>query len=84
MLPKLRPSARVTMAGFSIPFSSTARVWSAVLTMSAVGCVADCRWLCAEPTKDAPEPDRSGRSFDAQKNSLKGAIVRCSGITRMG
>ena len=85
MLPKLRPSARVTMAEFLDSLQQHREVWSAVLTMSAVEFAS----LIAgsprtEATKDAPEQPKRTRISDAQKNSLKGAIVGVLGNHKDG
>ena len=85
MLPKLRPSARVTMAEFLDSLQQHREVWSAVLEMSAVEFAS----LIAggprtEATKAAPEATQRTRISDAQKNSLKGAIVSVLGNRKDG
>ncbi len=85
MLPKLRPSARVTMAEFLDSLQQHREVWSVVLDMPAVEFGA----LIAggsrtEAMKAAPEPTKRTRISDAQKNSLKGAIVAVLGNHKDG
>ena len=85
MLPKLRPAARVTMAEFLDSLQQHREVWSAVLEMPAV----DFGALIAggsrtESANAAPEPTKRTRISDAQKNSIKGAIVSVLGNYKDG
>jgi hypothetical protein len=85
MLPKLRPSARVTMAEFLDSLQQHREVWSAVLEMSAVEFASLIAGSPrAEATKAAPEQTKRTRISDAQKNSLKGAIVSVLGNHKDG
>ena len=80
MLSKLRPSARVTMAEFLDTLQQHKDVWSAVLSMSVVEFASN---LAGRPHSEAVAPTESKtkrtRISDAQKNSLKGAIVSVLG-----
>jgi hypothetical protein len=64
MLPKLRPSARVTMAEFLDSLQQHREVWSAVLTMSAVEFAS---LIAGSPRRRSDEgcagTDRSARGF---------------------
>ena len=80
MLSKLRPSARVTMAEFLDTLQQHKDVWTAVLSMSVVEFASN---LGGRPHSEAVAPTESKtkrtRISDAQKNSLKGAIVSVLG-----
>ena len=85
MLPKLRPSAKVTMADFLDTLQQHKDVWTAVLGMS-VGEFASIlsggpRAESAAPTT---APAKRTRISDAQKNSIKGAIVSVLGQHKDG
>ena len=85
MLPKLRPSVRMTMAEFLDSLQQHREVWSAVLEMSAVEFATLIAGAPrAEATKAAPEQAKRTRISDAQKNSLKGAIVSVLGHHKDG
>ncbi len=85
MLPKLRPSARVTMAEFLDSLQQHREVWSAVLEMPAVEFGAlMASGSRTESTNARPEPTKRTRISDAQKNSLKGAIVSVLGNHKDG
>ena len=85
MLSKLRPSSRVTMAEFLDSLQQQREVWSAVLEMSAVDFAAlIVGGPRAEPTKAAPDQAKRTRISEAQKNSLKGAIVSVLGNHKDG
>ena len=85
MLQKLRPSARVTMAEFLDSLQQQREVWSAVLEMSAVDFAAlIVGGPRTEATKAAPEQTKRTRISEAQKNSLKGAIVSVLGNHKDG
>ena len=80
MLSKLRPSARVTMAEFLDTLQQHKDVWTAVLSMSVVEFASN---LAGRPHSETVAPPESKakrtRISDAQKNSLKGAIVSVLG-----
>ncbi len=86
MLPKLRPSARVTMAEFLDSLQQHREVWSAVLEMPAVefGALIAGGGSRTEAAKAPAEPTKRTRISDAQKNSLKGAIVSVLGNHKDG
>jgi hypothetical protein len=85
MLPKLRPSARVTMAKFLDSLQQHREVWSAVLEMSAVELATlIAGGSRADATKTTLEATKRTRISDAQKNSLKGAIVGVLGNHKDG
>ena len=85
MLSKLRPSPRVTMAEFLDSLQQQREVWSAVLEMSAVDFAAlIVGGPKTEATKTAPEQTKRTRISEAQKNSLKGAIVSVLGNHKDG
>ena len=85
MLPKLRPSARVTMVEFLDSLQQHREVWSAVLELPAVEFGAlMASGSRTESTNPAPEPTKRTRISDAQKNSLKGAIVSVLGNHKDG
>jgi hypothetical protein len=75
MLPKLRPSPKVSMAEFLDTLQQHKDVWKTVLEMTAVdfSSVLLGGGRTERPSKSAPS--RRTRISDAQKNSLKGAIV---------
>ena len=80
MLPKLRRSAWVMMAELLDSLQQHREVWSAVLEMSAVEFASlIAGGSRADATKTAPEQTKRTRISDAQKNSLKGAIVSVLG-----
>ena len=85
MLQKLRPSPRVTMAEFLDSLQQHREVWSAVLEMSALDFAAlIVGGPRTEATKAAPEQTKRTRISEAQKNSLKGAIVSVLGNHKDG
>ena len=85
MLPKLRPSPRVTMTEFLDSLQQHREVWSAVLEMSAVEFASlIAGGSRADATKTSPEQTKRTRISDAQKNSLKGAIVSVLGNRKDG
>ncbi len=79
-LSKLRPSALVTMAEFLDKLQQHKDVWTAVLDMSVVEFASN---LAGRPHSEAVAETKSKtkrtRISDAQKNSLKGAIVSVLG-----
>lgn len=76
MLPKLRPAARVTMAEFLDSLQQHKDVWTAVLSMGAVEFMSLISGGSrTETAKPVSESSKRTRISDAQKNSLKGAIV---------
>lgn len=82
---KLRPSARATMAEFLDTLQQHKDVWSAVLSMSVVEFASN---LAVRPDSETVAPPESKakrtRISDAQKNSLKGAIVSVLGNHKDG
>lgn len=76
LLTKLRPSGRVTVAEFLDTLQQQKDVWTAVLGMSIVDFASN---LGGKSQIEATSPKQSKvkrtRISDAQKNSLKGAIV---------
>lgn len=83
MLPKLRPSARVTVAEFLDSIQQHKDVWTAVLEMSVLEFAS---MLQGGPRSEpaAKETVKRTRISDAQKNSLKGAIVSVLSNSRDG
>ena len=76
MLSKLRPSARVTMAEFLDTLQQHKDVWTAVLGMSVIEFASNLAGRPHSETVTPLEPKtKRTRISDAQKNSIKGAIV---------
>jgi hypothetical protein len=85
MLPKLRPSQRMSMAEFLDSLQQHREVWSAVLEMFAVDFAIPINGgPRMEPAKTAPEQAKRTRISDVQKNSLKGTIVNVLGNHKDG
>jgi len=85
MLPKLRPSPKVTMAEFLDSLQQHREVWTAVLGLSALDFASMISGGSqASTAKAAPEKAKRTRISDAQKNSLKGAIVSVLGNHKEG
>ena len=85
MLPKLRPSAKVTMADFLDTLQQHKDVWTAVLGMSVVEFASILSGgPRIEATTPKAAPARRTRISDNQKNSLKGAIVSVLGQHKDG
>ncbi len=76
MLPKLRLSAKMTMADFLDTLQQHKDVWTAVLGMSVVEFASVLSGgPRAESSAPIAAPAKRTRISDAQKNSIKGAIV---------
>ena len=76
MLPKLRLSAKMTMADFLDTLQQHKDVWTAVLGMSVVEFASVLSGgPRAESAAPTTAPAKRTRISDAQKNSIKGAIV---------
>jgi len=76
MLPKLRLSAKMTMADFLDTLQQHKDVWTAVLGMSVVEFASVLSGgPRAESAAPIAAPAKRTRISDAQKNSIKGAIV---------
>ena len=84
MLPKLRPSARVTVAEFLDSIQQHKDVWTAVLEMSVLEFASMLQGGARTSEPAAKETVRRTRISDAQKNSLKGAIVSVLSSSRDG
>jgi len=85
MLPKLRPSAKVTMADFLDTLQQHKDVWTAVLGMSVVEFASVLSGgPRAESAAPTTAPAKRTRISDAQKNSIKGAIVSVLGQHKDG
>ena len=85
MLPKLRSSAKVTMADFLDTLQQHKDVWTAVLGMSVVEFASILSGgLRAESAAPTTTPAKRTRISDAQKNSIKGAIVSVLGQHKDG
>lgn len=85
MLPKLRPSSRVTMAEFLDTLQQHKDVWTAVLGMSVVEFASILSGgQRAESSAPIAVPAKRTRISDAQKNSIKGAIVSVLGQHKDG